>query len=304
MKKILFITLLIILIPYIIVTLFIKDEEIKFEFVSNSTVRVKREKSNIIEKIAFEDYVVGVLAGEMPASFEEEALKAQAVAARSYVIKKIIDNKNKNYDVVDTIKNQVYLDENKLKTNWGNNYNKNINKIKSAVLDTKGEYLEYNNKVIEAFFFSTSNGKTENCEEVFQQSLPYLKSVESSWDKEVSPVYSTIKEISLHDFYFKLNLKYNKIITIKILSYNKSGSIKFIEINNKKFKGTEFRYKLGLRSTYFSIKQVGENIQFNLKGNGHGVGLSQYGAQGMAKEGYNYRDILKHYYSGVNIKKI
>lgn len=303
MKKIIISILLIILIPYIIVTLFIKDDEIKFKYISNNIVRLKREKTGVIEEIPFEEYIIGVLAGEMPASFHIEALKAQAVAARSYVLKKIETNKDKDYDVVDTIKNQVYLDEDTLKKNWKDKYIENINKIKTAVKDTKGEYLTYDNKIIEAFFFSTSNGKTENCEEVFVQKLPYLQSVESYWDKDISPVYSSVKELSLSDFYIKLNLKYDENLKINIIDYTKSGSIKTIEINGNKFKGTDIRSKLELKSTYFTIKTVNNNVIISNKGNGHGVGMSQYGALGMAKEGYKYDQILKHYYTNVEIKK-
>lgn len=304
MKKIIFIVLLIIVIPYIVVTLFIKEEEIKFKFISNQIVRLKREKTGKIEEIPFEEYVKGVLAGEMPASFHIEALKAQAVAARSYVLKKMEDNKNKEYDVVDTIENQVYLDDDILKNNWGKNYTKNINKIKQAIIETKGEYLTYNNQIITAFFFSTSNGKTENCEEVFVQVLPYLKSVDSKWDLEISPVYNGQKEMALAEFYNKLGLKYNKNLKVKIIDYTKSGSVKNVEINNKKFKSTEIRSKLSLKSTFFIIKQVDSKVIITTKGNGHGVGMSQYGAFGMANEGYKYDEILKHYYTGVEIKKI
>lgn len=304
MKKILITIIFIILIPYIIVTFFIKDEEIKFKFVSNNFVRVKREKTNEIDNIPFEEYVKGVLAGEMPANFHIEALKAQAVAARSYVLKKMTNNKDKEYDVVDTIENQVYLDDEILKKNWKNNYEKNMNKLKQAIIETKGEYLTYDGEVINAFFFSTSNGKTENCEEVFVQKLPYLKSVDSSWDINISPVYNNEKKLTKKEFYKKLNLKYDENLKIEVLNYTTAGSIKTVKINGKKFKSTDIRSKLSLKSTSFTIKNVNDEIIITTKGNGHGVGMSQYGAYGMAKEGYNYTQILKHYYTGVEIKKI
>lgn len=302
MKKIFIILLLIILVPYIVVSNFIKNDEINFNYINNYNIRVKRVKKNQIEEIPFEEYIVGVLAGEMPVSFHIEALKAQAVAARSYALKKI--DKNKEYDVVDTIDNQVYLDDDYLKEKWKNNYQENINKIRKAVLETKGQYLVYNDKIIDAFFFSTSNGKTENCEEVFVQKLPYLKSVDSSWEEKLSPVYRGIKELSLSDFYNKLNLEYNENLTIKILEYTTSGSIKSIKINNKIYKGTDIRYKLNLNSTYFTLKKVNKNVVIETKGKGHGVGMSQYGALGMANEGYRYDEILKYYYTNVEIKKI
>lgn len=303
MKKIIITLILIVLIPYLVVTLFIKEEEINFKFVSNKIVRVKREETNKIEEIPFEEYVKGVLAGEMPASFHIEALKAQAVAARTYVLKKIEDNKDKEYDVVDSIKNQVYLDDETLKKNWKDDYVKNINQIKTAIIETKGEYLTYDDEIITAFFFSTSNGKTENCEEVFVETLPYLKSVDSSWDKEVSPVYNSTKTFTLKNFYSKLGLKYDENLKIEVLNYTEGNSIKTIKINDVIFKGTDVRSKLGLKSADFTIEKTKENVNIKTKGNGHGVGMSQYGALAMAKQGYTYDQILKHYYKNVEITK-
>ena len=301
MKKIIIVIFLIVFIPYFIVDEFVKEEDIKFNYITNKVVRIKREKTNTIEIVPFEEYIVGVLAGEMPVSFPIEALKAQAVAARSYVSKRM-DNK-RDYDVVDSTNDQVYLDEETLKNNWGNNYTKNINKIRKAVLDTKGEILTYDNQVIKAFFFSTSNGKTENSEEVFSEKLPYLKSVDSVWDINVSPVYDDKKIMSLDTFYNKLGLQYDENLKIIVKNYTESGSIKNIDINNKTFKGTDVRFKLGLRSTYFTIEKVDKNVKITTKGFGHGVGMSQYGAMAMANLGYKYDEILKHYYTNVEIKK-
>lgn len=303
MKKFLIITILLILIPYIIVTLFIKDDDVHFHFVSNMNIRIKRENGQI-DKIPFEQYITGVLAGEMPVSFELEALKAQAVAARSYSLKKIEQNYNKEYDVVDTVMNQVYLDEDTLKEKWKDKYDERINKIRQAVIETTGEYLTYDGKVIEAFFFSTSTGKTENSEEVFTQALPYLRSVDSSWDSEVSPVFSETNQFSLKEFYEKLNLPYQENIDVEILETTSTGRIKKIKINNQEFSGSDVYSKLGIRSTFFEIKQNGDTILVVTKGYGHGVGMSQYGALAMAKKGYTYDQILKHYYQGVQIQKI
>ena len=223
MKKILLLTCIIIFIPYIIVNLFIKDEEIKFKYTSNMMVRVKQDDEII--KVPFEDYIVGVLAGEMPVSFELEALKAQAVAARSYVMKKIEYNKDKEYDVVDTVMNQVYLDDEHLQEVWKDDYTNNINKIKQAVLETFNEYLEYDGKVVDAMFFSTSVGATENSEEVFTSKVPYLRSVESTWDS-ISPVYEVNYTFSLEDFYNKLNLSYSETLNIELLDTTSTGRIK------------------------------------------------------------------------------
>ena len=166
MKKILFIIFIIIFIPTIIVHIFIRDDEIKFIYTKNMNIRVLKS-NGIIEELPFENYIVGVLAGEMPIDFNIEALKAQAVAARTYVMKRLSTNKKNEYDVIDTVQNQVYLDENQQKQNWGNRYTELSNKIKQAVLETNSEYLVYNGKIIDALFFSTSIGVTENSEDIF-----------------------------------------------------------------------------------------------------------------------------------------
>ena len=266
-------------------------------------IRVKRSDGNI-EEVPFEKYIIGVLAGEMPISFELEALKAQAVASRSYVMKKMAYNKKNDYDVVDTQDNQVYLDDDYLKEAWKENYTQNINKLKKAVLETKGEYLEYNNEVVEAFFFSTSSGKTENSEEVFALEVPYLKSVDSSWDEKTSPIFNSNNYFTLTEFCNKLSVNCSNKLNVDILTTTSTGRIKKIKINNKTYTGDKIRELLSLRSTFFSISQNGTNITVTTKGYGHGVGMSQYGALGMAKEGYSYDEILKHYYQGVEIKKI
>ena len=138
MKKIIVIILLIILIPYIIVSTIKPDDEIKFNYVSNKVVRVKLEDKNEIITVPFEEYVKGVLAGEMPIGFDTEALKAQAVAARSYVLKKMELNVAEDYDVVNTVSNQVYLSDEDLKEKWQDKYVEYMNKLKSVIKDTKG----------------------------------------------------------------------------------------------------------------------------------------------------------------------
>lgn len=301
-KKILLFSSLIILIPFIIVTIFIKDEEITFNFSKNSVVRVYDEETGVISKIPIEEYIVGVVAGEMPVDFEMEALKAQSVAARSYVMIQMERNINKEYDVVDTVTNQVYLDKEKLMSVWKDQYTEKINKIKTAVLETMGEYISYDGKVAEALFFSTSPGVTENSEEVFTNKVAYLRSVESTFD-EISPFYITNKTFTLKEFYNLLNLEYSDTLNIEITSKTSTGRIKKIKINDKELTSGYVMSKLGLKSTYFEIIKEDTKIIVKNKGYGHGVGMSQYGAQGMAKAGYNYQDILKHYYTGIEIKK-
>lgn len=305
MKKIIIFITLLIFIPFFIVIIYNKTyKEIELKYINVTYIRVKKLKDNTIEKIPLEEYIVGVLAGEMPIDFDLEALKAQAVASRSYALKRIEYNKDKEYDVVDSIMNQVYLDEEYLKDAWGINYVKNINKLRTAVNETIDEYLEYDDKVVDALFFSTSNGYTENSENVFNFECDYLKSVESPWDEDVSSAYKIVKTMNLKDFYQKLNLPYNKNLNIEILKRSNTNRILLLKINNVEFKGTDIYNKLSLRSTDFEIKLLGEKIQITTKGYGHGVGMSQYGALGMAKEGYTYEEILKHYYKGTKIQKL
>lgn len=301
-KKILLFSSLIIIIPFIVVTMFVKDEEITFNFSQNSIVRVYDEDTNIIRNVPIEEYVVGVVAGEMPIDFQIEALKAQAVAARSYVMVQIKRNINNEYDVVDTVINQVYKNKDELIVAWKSSYTENINKVKLAVLETSGEYIEYKGEVAEALFFSTSPGVTENSEEIFTNKVDYLRSVESSWD-EISPVYTTNFTYTLEEFYDLLNLEYNDQLNIEVVDKTSTGRVKKIKINNQIFTGSYVCSKLSLKSTYFEIISEDSKVIIKNKGYGHGVGMSQYGAQGMAIEGYNYEDILKHYYTGIEIKK-
>ena len=277
-----------------------KDEIIEKEDVKIEPKKVKIVINDKVESMDLEDYVVGVVACEMPASFDIEALKAMAVAARTYAEYKI--ETNKNYKLSTTTKDQCYITKSRMKKNWKNNYEKNYNKILSAVKSTNNEFMTYNDKVIISFYFSISNGYTENCENVFSQKLHYLKSVDSSWDKEYSYNKKTIS-ISVSSFLNKLGIKSNKIENIKI-NRSKTGRISTITINNKTFKGTYFRSLLTLRSTDFDISVKNNNVIITTRGYGHGVGMSQYGANAMAKKGYKYDEILKYYYKDVEIENI
>ena len=310
MKKIILITVVIVSIPFFVVIFFNKDIEkleeieIKLDYVSNILIRVKRVSEDRLDNIKLEEYVVGVVAGEMPASFEIEALKAQAVASRSYALKKINDNKNNSYDVVDTTSNQVYLDADELKNKWQDNYVSYINKIRQAVNETSMEYLEYNGEVANTMFFSTSNGYTEDSQVVFSEDIPYLRSVDSSWDESVSSTFKYEVTFSLSDFYEKLGIDYNKKLSVVVLDRSSSNRIIKLKINGVEITGREVYNKLKIRSTDFTIRQDGDNVVIDTKGYGHGVGMSQYGALGMAKDGYNYKEILDHYYTGTKLKKI
>ena len=302
MKKLIIVALLVVIIPFLFVKIFVKTDEIKFKYVTNNIIRVKDEKTEIINEVPFEDYIKGVVAGEMPATFELEALKAQAVASRSYAMYQMTATKDREYDVLNTTANQVYLTDQELKENWKEEYPEKINKIKEAIKETSGEYLTYEGKVINAMFFSTSVGATENSEEVFVSALPYLRSVDSKWD-EASPAYTDTYTFTLEEFYKKLNLQYNQTLTIEVTSKTSTGRNRTLKINGTEINGRDLATKLNLRSNYFDIVQNENNVTITTKGFGHGVGMSQYGANGMAKEGYKYDQILKHYYQNTEIKK-
>jgi len=305
MKRIFLYIVVLISIPFFVANYLEIDEldvkEVKLNYLSNVIVRVKRDDK--IENVFLEEYVVGVVGGEMPASFELEALKAQSVASRTYVLKKILSNENNDYDILDTVNNQVYLDSDELKKKWGIDYTKYINRIRTAVNETSMEYLEYDGEIIDAMFFSTSNGYTEDSGIIFQKSLPYLKSVESSWDERVASAFNSSTSMSLQEFYERLNIKYSDTLKVEVLERSKSNRILRLKINGIEINGKDIYSKLGLRSYDFTLTQVGNNVDIKTKGYGHGVGMSQYGAHGMAKEGYNYKEILKHYYVDTDLVK-
>ena len=300
MKKFLMTTIIVILIPFFVTKTFIKTEKINIKYITSKTIKVKNEKTGQIKEIPFEEYIKGVVSGEMPASYNIEALKAQAVASRSYALYHM---NGKEYDVTNTTSSQVYLEDEELKDKWKEDYNKNIEKIKKAIIETRGEYLTYNGEKVNAMFFAVSTGKTENSEEVFISKLPYLRSVSSTWD-EKSPVFSDTVTMSINDFYKNLELPYEEKLKIEIIEKTSTGRIKKIKINNKEMNARDIATKLKLRSSYFQINQNETKITINTKGYGHGVGMSQFGANEMAKEGNDYKKILKHYYEGTEIKKI
>lgn len=308
MKRLLFITVVIVSIPFFVVHFWVESKEefkeITLNYLSNQMVRVKREEKGCVDVISLEEYVVGVVAGEMPVSFELEALKAQSVASRSYVLRRIGYNKDQEYDVVDTVSNQVYLDEEELQSKWGDQYIGYISKVRQAVNETSMEYLEYDGEVIDAMFFSTSNGYTEDSVVVFSSDYPYLRSVESSFDEEVASAFYSSTTISLQEFYEKLGLSYLPDLNVEVLERSSSNRVVRLTINGKEFLGRDVYNKLGLRSCDFEFMVVGSNVEIHTKGYGHGVGMSQYGAQGMAKNGYNYREILSHYYVGTTLTKL
>lgn len=262
---------------------------------NRDTIYVSTIINNEKTELSLEDYIIGVVSCEMPASFDIEALKAMSVAARTYALYK----RNKNKTLKTTTDDQCYIDINTMKNKWKNNFDKYYDKISNAVNDTKGEYMTYNDKAIIAFYFSISNGKTENVENVFSQKLDYLVSVDSSWDKKNSSNEKDIK-MKVSDFFKKLSINDEKINDIKI-DRSSTNRINNIKINGKSYKGTKFRSLLNLKSTDIEIKYDNDYVYIHTVGYGHGVGMSQYGANYMAQDGYKYEEILKHYYTGIKI---
>lgn len=269
-----------------------KKEEVKEEI----KLALKDTLTGEIKNIELEDYIVGVVAGEMPASFNEEALKAQSIAARTYAMYKM-KNSNGTYDLVTDKTNQVYITEDKMKSLWQENFDYYFEKIKKAVYDTKDLIMTYNGDIILSLYFARSNGKTEDAIAVFGSNEEYLKSVESPEENLTSEV-----TISKDKFCNKLNISCDAINISNVLK-SSSGRINSLNINGKTFKGTEIRTLFDLKSTDFDIS-IGSEIKFVTKGYGHGVGMSQYGANKLAQNGKNYEEILKHYYQNINIEKI
>lgn len=266
-------------------------------------VRLLNETDNTVSEMNLEDYIVGVVAAEMPASFEKEALKAQAVAARTYAMNKKNARSALNYDLIIGTKDQAYKDNRTLLTSWGLHFFTNYLKIRDAVKETQGLIMTYEGEIINAFYFSMSNGYTEESELVFKQDLPYLQSVDSKWDNETLNNYEYTKTIARSDFCEALEISCDTI-TIENLNRSPANRVLEITINDRTWKGTEVRSKLGLRSTDFTLNIKEDEIDITTKGYGHGVGMSQYGANGMAKDGYTYEEILNHYYKNIEIKKI
>jgi len=280
-------------------------------------VSVYLTRTDTVEELPLETYLVGVLAAEMPAEFQPEALKAQAIAARTYIVQRLLSGDRSGVPdpkavVTDTISHQAYLSQDQLEKEWKQaGKEAELSKLKRAVDETKGMVMTYQGKPITASFFSTSNGFTENSEDYWKNEIPYLRSVESPWDIKISPKYKTTVTMNRAEFIDKLGLADGAIPVsaggqgsgapiVKILSYTEGHRIERLKVGDKTFTGREVREKLGLKSSQFSFKMIDGKIEITTYGNGHGVGMSQYGAEGMAREGYKAQDILKHYYTGIS----
>ena len=297
-----------------------KDNEIieiqKHDYSKYGTIKLLHKENGQIEEISIDEYLYGVVSAEMPAIYEEEALRAQAVAARTYTIYQISNNngKHKNADICDdSTCCQAWISKDNRMKRWSEEERENNwNKIVKAVNSTAGKIITYNNEAINAFFHSNSGGKTEIPSNVWigGKDFPYLKSVETSGENAYTQYSSEVK-ISKIDLLEKLKKEYSDIQidfneneSIKILEYTQSGRVKTVEFGNTEIAGTKVRSIIGLKSTNFSIKIDGDDVVFLVKGYGHGVGMSQTGADSMAKQGKNHEEILKHFYTGVEITTI
>lgn len=272
-------------------------------------VSVYRSQSDKVQTIDFQDYVVGVVASEMPADFNIEALKAQALAARTYVVKHLLRGPKadlpKDAEVTDTKYYQVYKSHDDLKKEWGDDYDSKIAKIEQAVSETAGEIITYNGQPIESMFFSTSNGYTEDSEDYWSNKIPYLKSVKSPWDENSPKSFETTTiPVSTFEQDLGVNLEEESGSIGKVVKTTNGHRVGKIKIAGHAFTGRDVREKLGLRSTDFELKKKDGKIYAETQGFGHGVGMSQYGANGMAKQGKSYKDIVTYYYSDVDIEKI
>ena len=281
----------------------------------NEIIRVYITETGEIEEVNLEDYICGVVSNEMPANFEKEALKAQAVTARTYLASKKLNRctLHEGIDICDSTHCQVYTSKEKRLEKWGADYaNEYWNKIKEAVDETSGQILSYEGElVLYPQFFSTSSGQTENSEDVYLGEIPYLRSVASTGE-ESAPKYTSDKTLKISDFVYLLNSNFTNLnVTVEniknnfnIKSSSAAGGVIKLNINNVEIRGIDFRKALSLNSTNFTYEFNGDYITFHCKGYGHGVGMSQWGANAMAKNGSNYEEILKHYYTGVEITNL
>ncbi len=286
---------------------------------SDTLVKLYIQETRKIETMELEEYVKGVVAGEMPAAFEMEALKAQAVAARAYAIAKINAFGDAGQDshpgapLCNTVHCQVWYSKDQLRElkekNWMRDY---WPRIEKAVDETEGLIITFENKPVDQpLYHSTSGGKTENSEDVFASAVPYLRSVESPYEQR-APYFTDDTTVSISTFVSKIKAKYkdsnittsNVASSLKLIERSEGGRIRKLEVGNKVLTGREIRDLLGLRSANFKITINGNDMTFTTIGYGHGVGMSQWGANGMAEQGYTYDQILKHYYTGVEVEKI
>ena len=235
------------------------------------------------------------MAAEMPAVFPEEALKAQAVAARTYQVRHMQATGN---DAVLHDVGQAYCTVAEQKEKWGENYGFYAGKIRDAVRETSGEIMVYEGEPILAAFHAQSGGRTEDAENVWKEALPYLRSVESADDRN-APDNQTTAVFSAKEVKDRLGSD-----EMEILSRTEAGYVDEVQVGERIFSGREIREALGLRSTNFSMEKNGNDFIFTVFGYGHGAGMSQYGASFLAEKGMGYLEILQHYYTDIDFQQI
>ena len=257
-----------------------------------------------IKEIELNDYLTEVVLCEMPVDFEPEALKAQAVVARTYALRRL-ERADKHVDAAvctDSACCQGYISEKDFLAKGGTI--EQLEKVRYAVTETSGEVLIYQDKLAEATYFSCSGGMTEDAMAVWGSDIPYLQAIKSPGEEKASHYTDTVT-FTVADFATKIGYKLtgNAENWIESITYTQGGGVDTITICGKEYKGTEMRKLLGLRSTAFTITTVGNTVTITTKGYGHRVGMSQYGADAMAVKGSSYREILSHYYNGTKIAR-
>ena len=283
-----------------------------YDYNEYSTIKLLHTKTNTIEELPLDEYLYGVVSAEMPVDFDIEALKAQAIVARTYTIHKIMDNQSKHGEANicdDPSCCQAWITKEERMQKWeAEKCEDNWNKIVLAVSGTKGMIITYDGKPINAFFHSNSGGTTEVPVNVWGggSEYPYLQTVETAGEDAYTQ-YSSEVEVSRDEFVKKMKQKYSDFSInfddeecVKVVEYTSGGRIKTIRIGNHNLSGVEIRSIFSLKSANFII-EIGENVRFKVTGYGHGVGMSQTGADSMARQGYMCEDIIKHFYTGVEI---
>lgn len=278
-------------------------------------LRVYNDETGMIESMELESYLIGVVAGEMPASFEFEALKAQAVAARTYTLWRIENRpcERHNCDIcMDSKCCQAYCSEEDMHRKWSDaDIGVFTEKVRRAVEETRGEVLLYGGEYIEALFHSSAGGQTEDSENVYASARPYLRSVKSPDGGDASPETLTF---TAREFASTVNKEYSqaKLSTklaklknqLEVLSRFDSGRVKAVRLGGATLTGREFRSLFELRSANFTISFTSECVKVETIGYGHGVGMSQRGANALALSGADYKEILLHYYTGVELSRL
>ncbi len=278
-----------------------------------SIIKLLNHNTGVVEEVKLEEYLVNVVSAEMPADFELEALKAQSLVARTYTIYKVQNKKHDNADICTNYACcQAWISKEDRLAKWDASISEsNWNKIQTAVAETSGKIVTYNNEPINAFFHSNSGGTTEIPVNVWGGTgYPYLQVVETvgedSYSQYASSVEFTSDELlnKLKESYSDIQIDFNNYEDIKVLEYTDGSRVRTIKFGNYELSGVETRTILGLRSADFEVIRQDNKIIFSVIGYGHGVGMSQTGADSLAKQGYTYEEIIHHFYKDVEIKEI